>query len=46
MLTLFRYALSLIDTVKITPEKGLCLTEGIKSPKEFLFYFVRTFFFT
>ncbi|KAF8531659.1 FACT complex subunit SPT16 [Gautieria morchelliformis] len=34
-----KYALSLIDTVKITPDKGVCLTEGIKSPKEFLFFF-------
>jgi len=34
-----KYALSLIDTVKITAEKSVCLTEGLKLPKEFLFFF-------
>ncbi|GJJ12499.1 hypothetical protein Clacol_006742 [Clathrus columnatus] len=34
-----KYALSLIDTVRIGPERSVCLTEGIKSPKEFLFFF-------
>lgn len=41
MLRWLRYSLSLIDTVKITPEKAVCLTEGIKTAKEFLFFFVR-----
>ncbi|KAF8526838.1 FACT complex subunit SPT16 [Hysterangium stoloniferum] len=34
-----RYALSLIDTVRITVDKAVCLTDGIKSPKDFLFFF-------
>ena len=33
-----RYALQLCDTVKVAPEKGLCLTEGIKQTKDMLFF--------
>jgi nucleosome binding factor SPN SPT16 subunit len=35
---LSRYALQLADTVKITPEKGVCLTEGPKQSKDVLFF--------
>ena len=33
-----RYALQLADTIKITPEKGVCLTEGVKLAKDILFF--------
>jgi FACT complex subunit SPT16 len=34
-----RYALGLTDTIKITPNSAVCLTEGSKNPAEFIFRF-------
>lgn len=34
-----RYSLLLTDTVKVGEEKGVCLTEGIKTFKDVLFSF-------
>ena len=36
-----RYALLLTDTVRIGQDKGVCLTDGVKSTKETLFYLTR-----
>lgn len=33
-----RYALQLVDTVQVTAEKAICLTTGVKSPKDTLFF--------
>ncbi|THH10989.1 hypothetical protein EW146_g8192 [Bondarzewia mesenterica] len=33
-----KYALQLVDTVKIGHDKAICLTEGVKSTKDTLFY--------
>ncbi|TDL27246.1 FACT complex subunit SPT16 [Rickenella mellea] len=33
-----RYALHLVDTVKVDHEKGICLTDGIKHAKDVLFF--------
>lgn len=34
-----RYALNLTDTVKVTPNASVCLTEGSKDPSDFIFRF-------
>ncbi|KAI0048191.1 FACT complex subunit SPT16 [Auriscalpium vulgare] len=36
-----KYALQLIDTVKVGQDKGIFLTEGVKSTKDTLFYLTR-----
>ncbi|KAI9509977.1 FACT complex subunit SPT16 [Russula earlei] len=36
-----RYALQLNDSVKIGQDKGICMTEGVKSTKDTLFYLTR-----
>ena len=36
-----RYALQINDSVKIGQDKGICITEGVKSAKETLFYINR-----
>ena len=33
-----RYSIHLVDTVKIDHEKGICLTDCLKQPKDVLFY--------
>jgi len=34
----FSYALQIADTVKVTAERGVCLTEGIKQSQDVLFF--------
>lgn len=34
----FRYALHLVDTVQVTSEKAVCLTYGVKSIKDTMFF--------
>ena len=36
-----RYALQINDSVKIGQDKGICITEGVKSAKDTLFYLTR-----
>jgi len=36
-----RYALQINDSVKIGQDKGICITEGVKSTKDTLFYLTR-----
>ncbi|KAH9079223.1 FACT complex subunit SPT16 [Lactarius deliciosus] len=36
-----RYALQINDTVKVGQDKGICITEGVKSTKDTLFYLTR-----
>ena len=38
---LIRYALQLVDTVKVGHDKAICLTEGVKHTKDTLFYITR-----
>jgi nucleosome binding factor SPN SPT16 subunit len=36
-----RYALQINDSVKVGQDKGICITEGVKSAKDTLFYLTR-----
>ena len=36
-----RYALQINDTVKVGQDKGICITDGVKSTKDTLFYLTR-----
>lgn len=38
ILTGLRYALHLVDTVQVTTEKSICLTSGVKSIKDTMFF--------
>ena len=38
LISVCRYALHLVDTVQVTIDKGICLTIGVKSAKDTLFF--------